>query len=149
VGHGGSCPGYRTALELDLKKQRAYAVAINAGGTNPGSYVRGIHGIFNKVKGGKQADSKVPFEDYTGLYDARPWGSEEYIGSWEGQLMMINLPSENPADDLTLFKHVEGDTFRRVLDDGELGETVVFERNAEGRVYRYAQHGNYTYRRTP
>ncbi len=149
VGHGGSCPGYRSALELDLKNKRAYAVAINAGGTNPNRYVRGLHGILNKVKSGKKADSDIPFADYTGLYDARPWGSEEYIGSWEGQLMMVDLPSEDPADDISLYKHMEGDTFRRVRDDGELGETVVFERDAEGKVYRYSQHGNYTYKIKP
>jgi CubicO group peptidase (beta-lactamase class C family) len=146
AGHGGSCPGYRSALELDLKNKRAYAVAINAGGTNPNQYIKGIYGILNKVKTGKKTDSQVRFEDYTGLYDARPWNSEEYIGSWEGQLMMINLPSANPADNLKLFKHTEGDTFQRVLDDGELGEAVIFERDAKGKVYRYSQHGNYTYK---
>ena len=146
VGHGGSCPGYRSALELDLKNKRAYAVMINAGGTNPNHYLNAIPGILNKVKTGKKTDSKVNFEDYTGLYDARPWGSEEYLGSWEGQLLMLSLPSRTPADNLTLFKHIEGDTFRRVLDDGELGEAVAFERDAQGRVYRYSQHVNYTYR---
>ncbi|MEZ2416233.1 serine hydrolase domain-containing protein [Muriicola sp. E247] len=149
VGHGGSCPGYRSTLQLDLKNKRAYAVMINAGGTNPNRYSSGIYGILNKVKSGKKADTDIKFEDYTGYYDARPWGSEEYIGSWEGQLMMINLPSRTPADNITLYKHIEGDTFRRVRDDGELGETVVFERNAEGKVYRYTQHGNYVYKMKP
>ncbi|NER10791.1 CubicO group peptidase, beta-lactamase class C family [Muriicola jejuensis] len=149
VGHGGSCPGYRSTLQLDLKNKRAYAVNINAGGTNPNKYSSGIYAILNKVKSGKSANSDIPFEDYSGHYDARPWGSEEYIGSWEGQLLMVNLPSGDPADDISLFKHVDGDTFRRVRDDGELGETVVFERNAEGKVYRYKQHGNYTYKKKP
>ena len=124
-------------------------MTINAGGTNPNRYVRGLYGILNKVKTGKKEQGEIPFQDYTGLYDARPWGSEEYIGSWEGQLLMINLPTDTPADDITLFKHVEGDTFRRVLDDGELGETVVFERDAKCKVYRYMQHGNYTYKMKP
>ncbi|QBA64607.1 serine hydrolase domain-containing protein [Muriicola soli] len=146
VGHGGSCPGYRSTLQLDLKNKRAYAVMINAGGTSPNRYSNGIYGILNKVKSGKKADSDIKFEDYTGYYDARPWGSEEYIGSWEGKLMMINLPTRTPADNITLYKHIEGDTFRRIRDDDELGETVVFERNAEGKVYRYSQHGNYVYK---
>ena len=35
VGHGGSCPGYRTTLQLDPKEKMAYSVMINAGGESP------------------------------------------------------------------------------------------------------------------
>ncbi|MEX0290211.1 MAG: serine hydrolase domain-containing protein, partial [Flavobacteriaceae bacterium] len=50
VGHGGYCPGYRSSLQLDLKSKLAFAVMINAGGTNPGKYVRGINAILTKIK---------------------------------------------------------------------------------------------------
>ena len=50
VGHGGSCPGYRSSLVLDLENKMAFTVMINASGTNPGKYANGIRKIMNKVK---------------------------------------------------------------------------------------------------
>ena len=146
VGHGGSCPGYRSTLQMDLKNKRAYVVMINAGGTNPGRYSRGLYGILNKVKSGKKADSTVNLQDYVGHYDQRPWGSEEYIGTWEGKLVMLNLPTADPAKGMTFYKHIDGDTFKRIRDDESLGETVVFQRDAQGRVISYSQHNNFTRR---
>lgn len=146
VGHGGSCPGYRSTLQLDLKNKRAYAVMINAGGTSPNRYSSGIYGILNKVKTGKKEAEKINLQDYVGYYDARPWGSEEYVGIWEGQLVMLSLPTNDPSDDMTMYKHMEDDTFNRVRDDGELGETVVFQRDAAGKVISYSQHNNFTKR---
>ena len=146
VGHGGSCPGYRSTLQMDLKNKRAYVVMINAGGTNPGRYSRGLYGILNKVKSGKKADSTVNLQDYVGHYDQRPWGSEEYIGTWEGKLVMLNLPTADPAKGMTFYKHIDGDTFKRIRDDESLGETVVFQRDAQGKVISYSQHNNFTRR---
>ena len=146
VGHGGSCPGYRSTLQMDLKNKRAYVVMINAGGTNPGRYSRGLYGILNKVKSGKKADSTVNLQDYVGHYDQRPWGSEEYIGTWEGKLVMLNLPTADPAKGMTFYKHIDGDTFKRIRDDESLGETVVFLRDAQRKVISYSQHNNFTRR---
>ena len=146
VGHGGSCPGYRSALQLDLKKKRGYAVLINSSGTNPGKYINGIHNILGKVKDEVKMENSesVDLKQYTGYYDAMPWSSEEYIGTWGGGLVIINLPSDNPARAMTFFKHIEGDTFRRIRDDQELGETLVFERDEDGMITQYRQHGNFT-----
>lgn len=142
VGHGGSCPGYRSTLQLDLKNKRAYSVMINAGGTNPNRYSSGLYAILNKVKTGKKDSVSVNLQEYVGYYNALPWGSEEYIGAWEGQLVMMYLPTREPVEAMTLFKHIEGDTFKRVRDDGELGETVVFQRDSRGKVISYTQHNN-------
>jgi CubicO group peptidase (beta-lactamase class C family) len=149
AGHGGSCPGYRSTLQLNLKDKRAYAVMINAGGTNPNSYANGIHAILKKVKAPNKEETRRDLTEYSGYYNPKPWGSEEYIGSWEGKLVMMSLPTTSPAEAMTLYKHQEGDTFRRLRDDGELGEAVVFERDAAGKVVRYSQHGNYTYKLNP
>jgi CubicO group peptidase (beta-lactamase class C family) len=146
VGHGGSCPGYRSTLQLDLKNKMAYTVMINAGGTNPNRYVNGIHGILNKVKAPKNEGTKANLKDYVGYYDPSPWGSEEYIGTWDGQLVMLGLPSRSPADGLSFYKHIEKDTFRRVRDDEKLGETVTFQRDTAGQIISYEQHGNFSKR---
>ncbi|MGB5646110.1 MAG: serine hydrolase [Muriicola sp.] len=148
-GHGGSCPGYRSTLQLNLKDKRAYAVMINAGGTNPNRYSNGIHAILKKVKAPNKEETPRDLTDYIGTYNPKPWGSEEYVGSWEGKLVMMGLPTNSPAEAMTFYRHIEGDTFKRLRDDGELGEAVVFERDAAGKVIRYSQHGNYTVKMTP
>jgi hypothetical protein len=143
VGHGGSCPGYRSALQLDLKNKRAYSVMINSSGTNPGKYIRGIHGILGKVEEKDPEASPPDLSDYSGYYNPMPWSSERYIGPWGDRLAILELPADDPAAALTFFRHVEGDTFQRVRDNGEPGELLVFERDEIGAVRRYLRHGNY------
>lgn len=147
VSHGGSCPGYRSVIQLNPSEKRAYVVMINANGSNPEKYARGIHDLLAKVnseKLQKEDENVVDFKDYEGIYDAQPWSSEVYVGSWEGKLALLPLPTESPAERMNMYKHVEGDIFRRVRDDGELGETLTFERDEEGTVYRFESHGNFT-----
>ncbi|MEX0291280.1 MAG: hypothetical protein AB3N14_19410, partial [Flavobacteriaceae bacterium] len=60
-----------------------------------------------------------------------------------GKLVFLALPSASPGGAITTYKHIEGDTFRRLRDDNELGETVIFERNEDGEVIRYKSHGNF------
>ena len=77
---------------------------------------------------------------YTGIYESS-W-SEAVIVPWEGGLAILGLPSETPRKSLEKLRHVNGDTFRRVREDGELAETVVFELDAAGKVARAVRHGN-------
>lgn len=152
VGHGGSCPGYRSTLQIDLKNKRAYSVMINANGTNPGKYANGMNAILKKVKITKDEEDtddtigKKNLQEYVGYYSPMPWMSEVYISTWGGKLVTLGLPSENPGDAMTFYKHIEGDTFRRIRDDEELGETLVFKRDKNGKIIHYIQHGNYTKR---
>jgi len=149
VGHGGSCPGYRSSISLRPENKRAYVVMINASGTNPHKYVNGIHAILKKAKGAekKQTSEKtkpgIDLQEFSGYYNSMPWQSELYVSAWYGKLVMLGLPTESPVSAMTVFKHIDGDTFRRVRDDGELGETLVFERNDAGQITRCKNHGNY------
>lgn len=143
VGHGGSCPGYRTALRLNTKSKKAYSVMINANGTSPDKYVRGMNAILNKAEG-EETDGDTDFEDYTGFYSEQPWYAEVYMGSWYGKLVCFDLPSDEPIDDMTFLEYIGGNTFRRIRDNGELGEYVTFERNEKGEVYRYKWFQNYS-----
>ena len=45
-------------------------------------------------------------------------------------------------ESLTELKHVEGGVFRRIRDDGTLGEKVVFEPDEAGNVTRMWRHSN-------
>lgn len=146
VGHGGSCPGYRSAFQMNIDKKLAYTVMINASGTNPGGYIKGIHAILSKVKDKSKAeeedDDKPNLPEYEGYYSIMPWWGEIFVTTWEDKLVALSLPSDNPGQGMTFFKHIEGDTFRRVRDNDELGEEIVFMRDEAGQVDRYIQHDN-------
>ncbi len=148
VGHGGSCPGYRSVLYFDNNEKMAVVVMINAGGTNPGHYGMELMDILAKAGSGKEDElpANLNFEDYTGLYSSQPWWSEKVIVTWKGKLAIMSLPSENPSKALSFLKHMDEDTFRRVRDDETLGEEVVFERDKTGKVVRYRQHSNNYYK---
>ena len=144
VGHGGSCPGYRSTLTIDPSKKQAFIVMINAMGVSPSKYATGMRDILKKATDkAEQEKAAVDLEAYVGHYNAQPWGGETAILPWQGKLAVFGLPSENPAKSLTLLKHIEGDTFRRLRKDETLGEEVVFERDKTGKVVRMWQHSNY------
>lgn len=143
VGHGGSCPGYRSSISMYPKYKMAYVVMVNAGGTSPGKYIQGIRGIMNKIKGSSE-DTEANLQEYTGRYSSQPWWSELYVGTWEGKLVTMSLPSDSPVGSMTFFKHIEGDTFRRIRDNDELGEALNFVRDKNNNVVRLERHGNYS-----
>ena len=144
VGHGGTCPGYRSLLFMDPKEKLGIIVLINAM-ENPWRYASQMRHIL--LKGEKEKRKKTTshdLEQYRGVYNAQPWGSEKKVLTWYGTLAILDLPSENPLEDMTLLHHVEGDTFRRIRRDDELGEAVVFQRDEKtGRITRMRLHSNY------
>ena len=144
TGHWGSCPGYRSVLLMDPKEKLAVIVLINTM-ENPGSYASQIRNIL--LKGEKEkvhVKNGTDLSEYTGTYNAQPWGSEKKVVAWYGNLAILDLPSENPLEGMTLLQHVSGDTFRRIRRDEELGEEFVFERDAQtGKVSRMWAHSNY------
>ena len=150
VGHGGDCPGYRSFLILNPESKIAVAVMINANGTSPEKYAAGIIEILKKAEADEKKKSSENEEiiknlqEFSGYYSNIPWESELYISEWNGNLVSLNLPSESPVKSMTFFRHIEGDTFRRIRDDGELGETLVFERNAQGEITQFKQHNNHS-----
>jgi CubicO group peptidase (beta-lactamase class C family) len=145
TGHWGSCPGYRTILLMDPKEKLGIVVLINAM-ENPGLYATQIRNILLK---GEQEKKSYPvgvdLAEYAGLYNAQPWGSEKKVISWYGNLAVLDLPSNNPLEDMTLLQHVEGDIFRRIRRDESLGAEVRFERDKEtGKISRMWEHSNYS-----
>ena len=82
------------------------------------------------------------FERFIGSYDENPWGGEAAVVSWEAGLAILWLPTMSPADGLTALKHVDGNTFRRIRDDGELGEAYEFVEDDDGQVIGMHYHSN-------
>ena len=149
VGHGGSCPGYRTHLSLRPQEKFAAIFMTNAQGVNTRMYTQRAYDIVAPViaeviaspEEGKEPDIKLL--RYTGLYE-RPLGGETVVLIWKDELAMVSLPTENPLDSLTKLKHTGEHTFRRVRDDDELGEEVKFEVGDDGKVIRVWRNSNYS-----
>jgi CubicO group peptidase (beta-lactamase class C family) len=145
VGHGGSCPGYRSILVIDPKKKWAYVVMINSSGVSPGKYATGMREILEKALKSKTEDKnpQVDLEVYSGLYSSQPWGSETILVPWQGKLAVFSLPTSSPAKRMTLLKYEKDDTFRRIRKNKELAERVIFERDKSGKVTRMHWNNNY------
>lgn len=145
VGHGGSCPGYRSIVQLDPKEKMAYTVMINAGGESPELYAREIREVLAKIPKEKQSlKADVDLNKFAGIYSSQPWSSEFLVTPWYGDLAIVDLPSTNPDESMTLLRHVEGNKFRRVRSDKTLGEEHIFETDASGKVTRVLRHSNYS-----
>lgn len=145
VSHGGACPGYRTTLQLDTKNKMAYTVMINAGGESPEKFARQLRNIISKIPKDKtEKKAAVNLSSYAGSYSTQPWGSEEIVVPWYGDLAILGLPTDDPDEDMTLVQHVSGDTFRRIRDDKTLGEEIIFEKDNTGKVVKMWQHSNYS-----
>jgi len=151
VGHGGSCPGYRTQLSLSPKEKLAVIVMTNANDVDPEEYVREIFEIVGPALAkviespGKAKKAESDLEKFIGRYE-RPIGREIQVVIMDGELGIISLPTKNPSEALIKLRSVKENVFRRVRDDGELGEEIVFEVGPDGKVTRFIWNSQYAYR---
>jgi CubicO group peptidase (beta-lactamase class C family) len=148
VGHGGSCPGYRTQLTIRPKDKIAVIVMTNAQGVSPSAFGQEVFDIVAKAieevieEPGKAKKYNPVLEKFVGRYD-RPLGGETHVFIKDGQLVLMYLPSDNPSDSLTKLKHIEKNIFRRERDDDELGEPIIFETAPDGTVTRLIRNSQY------
>tara|TARA_R110002073_G_scaffold53840_4_gene138868 strand:- start:73695 stop:75128 length:1434 start_codon:yes stop_codon:yes gene_type:complete len=145
VMHGGTCPGFVSMLQLNATTKMGYAIMINANRSSTFKYLNGIRQILSKVQPIKKKTNtpKVHLDDYTGFYNMNPWNSSVYISTWGEGLVVLQLPENRPKYGMRFFKHIKGDTFRHIKENGELGDEYIFERDEDGKVYRYVEKGNY------
>ena len=139
VGHGGSCPGYRSQLYINTNKELAYSVMINSSGTSPTKYIDGIHEILSNVTL-KKGEEINRFEEFEGKYISQPWVSETYVQSWGDNLALLSLPSDDPY--ISLYKHIEGDVFKKILNNNDLGQELKIIRDDNNKVVAYKTHQN-------
>lgn len=143
VGHGGSCPGYRSALRMVPKEELGVAVAMNAM-DNPDSIAGNIAALIQARSGAEVYPpvAGVNLEDFSGYYDAQPWTAEFVTIPWAGGLIQFDRDTDEPGDRIWRMKPLGGDRFQVISDKGELREIAVFERDSAGRVVAIRQHSN-------
>ena len=139
VVHVGSCPVYLTQLYINTNKELAYSVMINSSGTSPTKYIDGIHEILSNVTL-KKGEEINRFEEFEGKYISQPWVSETYVQSWGDNLALVSLPSDDPY--ISLYKHIEGDVFKKILNNNDLGQELKIIRDDNNKVVAYKTHQN-------
>jgi CubicO group peptidase (beta-lactamase class C family) len=150
VGHGGSCPGYRSQFTLQVDDKIATIFMSNASGVNAGRFTQRGQEIMAPALAAADGDADKAkqldpaFEKYLGTYSQLPWGGESAVIPWKGKLSVVYLPTSDPLDAMMHLEHVEGDTFRRKRDDGSLGEEIRFDVDDTGRVIRMWRHSNFS-----
>jgi CubicO group peptidase (beta-lactamase class C family) len=138
VGHFGSCPGYRTEVTLNPRRQLAAVVMINAMSVDTEEIATQLLKVAGAALAGapKPADPPAPeadLERFAGLYRS-VWG-EVAVVPWDGGLAVLEVPTSDILSDLVRLKQIEGATFRRIRKDGDdLGEEVRFEAGPDGKV---------------
>jgi CubicO group peptidase (beta-lactamase class C family) len=159
VGHSGLCPGYRSTIQLHTGTHMAAVVMMNAIALSPSHLaVEAIRLVAPAVEMAldetraiedgtlppDHAPAELPaeWERFLGAYDESPWGGESAVVAWEGGLAILWLPTLYPSDELTLLEPVGGNVFRRIREDGELGESYEFVEDADGRVTGMRYHSN-------
>lgn len=152
VSHGGHFPGHVSSFVMHPESKMAYIVMVNTSSANPSEYTRGIMGLVDKIEDVPEDAENRLERDVLAQYEGRyeyvmgMGGGELYLGAWQGRLAMLELPTGDPAGTMYVYEHVEGDTFRRVRDDGDFGEVLRFERSPNGEVQAGAFF-NYEFRR--
>jgi CubicO group peptidase (beta-lactamase class C family) len=143
VGHGGSCPGFRTAFNLDPEKKVGVVVMANASGVNTGRYAKVLYDIVTPALKKSDADpAAAGLAVYAGSYDAFPWDGESLVVVWGDGLATVDLPTTEPMKNLDRLRKTGEHTFRRVRSDGTLGETFRFEMGADGKASKVWVHSN-------
>jgi len=148
VGHGGSCPGYRSHLNIEPQGSVATIFMSNAGGVNSGNFTGRAQDMVGPAIAAALDTGQVTepldteLERYVGTYDESPWWGETAVVIWKGKLSLVSLPTDDPLESLTQLEHITGHAFRRVRDDGSLGEEIRFDVGPDGRATRMWRHSN-------
>ena len=151
IGHGGSCPGYRTQLLLRPDEKIATIFMANALGVNSQLFAQRMYDIVSPAIKAAASDSAQPkasdatLARYVGTYESS-FGGEFAVVAWDGSLAVLSLPTMDPLRGLIKLKKSSEHTFRRVRKDEALGEPVAFEVGPDGKVTRLVWHSNH-YRR--
>jgi CubicO group peptidase (beta-lactamase class C family) len=141
VGHGGSCPGYRTQLTLQLDEKIATIAMANTFDTDAEHLAQQGYELVGPAVKAARADSSrtiaaadPSLDRYLGSYWS--FGGEMEVIKWEGGLATMQVPSDNPVRSITKYRKVGEHTFREIRKDGALGERMTFDLDDDGRPIR-------------
>lgn len=152
VGHGGSCPGYRSSLLIDPAHEIAVAVAMNAM-DDASLLARHIAALVSARLAAAEYpapdDDAAALSEYVGIYGRQPWSAQFALVGWAGGLTSIAADTREPASDMDRLKPLGADRFQVITSRGEARDIVTFHRDAAGKVTHMERFGQLTYRKHP
>ena len=134
VGHSGGYPGHITRTWIDPAGSVVVSVLTNAIDGPADVLARGLLALLDLALAAPAAEPAADLERYTGRF-ANLWGVLDVV-ALGGRLVLLHPASPAPAEGYVELT-VEGpDTLRQeaVAGFGSAGETVEYERDAEGRT---------------
>lgn len=147
VGHNGYCPGYQTQLLEQTDEKLATVFMTNTNGIDAQRYAQTAYDVVGPAVKKALDDPKgakahvAAFARYAGRYDN--WlAGEANVFPWDDGLALLPTPSEKPMEALVKLKPAGEHRFRRVRDDGSLGEEIRFEVDEKGRAVRLWRFSN-------
>lgn len=146
VGHDGSCPGYKSVLLVRPDSETVVSALTTDSDSIWNAGVQ-IHKLLDARRGHAFKGTPpaiIPLEDYSGRYLDNVWINETVILPWNGGLVMLDLPTSRPSDNLSFLKPFALDRFRAIADDGSEMHEVTFKRDVAGKVLSYEYHHNRT-----
>lgn len=146
VGHGGSCPGHRAQLTLQVDEQVAVVVLANAQGVDTKHLAQVVYQVMAPALRAARQDPQgaattARHGAFAGVYDTG-FASELAVIPWENDLLAVELPSHQPLREAVRLRRAGDTTFRRVRKDESLAEPVEFELNALGKGTALRWHQN-------
>lgn len=153
LGHGGSCPGYRSVVQFVPKADIGVAVAMNAM-DDPGAAADAIlklarHRLGAKAFAAPEGESSFALADYAGRFEGQPWSGDFALVPWGGGLIEVPLDGFGYDAPIERLKPLGKDRFLVIDGAGEERDTVTFQRNPAGQVVSFIRHSTPTLRIAP
>jgi D-alanyl-D-alanine carboxypeptidase len=153
IEHGGAVPGHRTQISLLPADKIAVIVLTNARDGQPGRYVDAAlkvvaPAIVKAVKASQPESApkaETAWSKYVGTYS---WEEDvNIVMVIDGELCIVDPSDEDPMEGRVRLEPVPGaaDTFR-MKSGSQQGELVHFGLDADGKVVRMSEPGDYMLR---
>lgn len=149
VGHGGSCPGFRSQLLIKPEEKVAIVFMADAQGADATQDAQRLYDIVGpaisaavKEKDKEPAPRDPTLTAYAGTYVSTFSNTETAVFLREDGLAMLSLPNTDPVPAISKLEKVGEYSFRRVRKDESLGEPVIFEMGPGDKALRYIVHSN-------
>lgn len=152
VGHGGYCLGHRAQFVMDNAGQIAVSAMVNANDINPSILAAAVYGVTAEAL--KAAREAEPVEDDSAVAQMTELQQLEGVYRWpgdpsgfyiipkaNGEIEQMDLFSDDPAESTRSYRQIDGDLFRRLREDGDLDEDLLFERNNSGEIVSILSEG--------
>jgi CubicO group peptidase (beta-lactamase class C family) len=136
VGHYGGCSGYKSQIILCPETKVAVAVVINAKDAPQWSLPFIAYRIMAPalLNPGGEKEISGEWAKYIGYYTADNAWSDAEVFQWNDSLAMMWVPTEDPLNSITMLARIEGNIFRQVGNNSELGKHYIFGTDADGEV---------------